>query len=125
MTENPKGTILIIDDDKDQVLALSAFLKGSGFSVVSAYDAVYGIMFAHKKGVDAVVLDMGLPGGGGEYVLENLKKTPRTCDLPIVVLTAKVDPGLPEKLKVKGAAAFFLKPVDPEKLLETLRGITG
>ncbi|MDD5097617.1 MAG: diguanylate cyclase response regulator, partial [Candidatus Omnitrophica bacterium] len=56
--------------------------------------------------------------GGGFYVLENLKKSTSTFDIPILILTAQQQMGLEEKVKQMGAAAFFNKPFDP-KLLQT------
>jgi DNA-binding response OmpR family regulator len=54
-------TILIIDDDQDLRLGLAAGLRGSGYGVICASDAVSGLTLAQKNTPDLIILDLGLP----------------------------------------------------------------
>jgi DNA-binding response OmpR family regulator len=121
--EPDKKSILIIEDNQELALAIAMFLKGNGYAVSVAYDATFGIMNTHKSKIDLVILDLGLPGGGGFYVLENIKKSVRTFDVPVIILTAKIEEGLEKKAREKGACEFFTKPCDMEKLLATIQTI--
>jgi DNA-binding response OmpR family regulator len=118
--QTPKK-ILIVDDDQAFVRALTTFLTGHGYSVVVALDAVYAIQYVHKEDIALVILDLGLPCGGGFSVLENIRKVRRDVQLRIIVSTANVAPGIEEESREKGADDFILKPYDLEKLLELIK----
>lgn len=66
-------TILIIDDSADERLLLSLRLKAQGYRTVFAADALVAITRARQVQPDAILLDLGLPGGNGFLVLEQLK----------------------------------------------------
>ena len=55
--------ILLIEDDKDSVLAMAVRLKGQGYDLAVAHDAVSAVATARKEKPDLIVLDLGLPGG--------------------------------------------------------------
>lgn len=123
MQEKIAKKILIIEDEKELVLGLATLLKSQGYSIIAAYDSLFGISLAHKEKPDLIILDLGLPAGGGRYVLENLKKSIETFDIPVFVLTAQQGADLEEKVKQAGAAAYFHKPFDPELLLSQIKNI--
>ena len=120
-----KKTILLIEDDQDLALSLAIYFKGHGYHVLAAYDATFGIMSTHQSNIDLIILDIMLPGGGGVFVLDNLKKSVKTFDIPIIVMTAKIEPGLEQKCREKGCREFFTKPCDTDKLLEAVKKIIG
>jgi len=120
--ETPKQkTILIIDDDPEFVAALSAFLTGHGYRVFKAYDATVGIKHARKEEIDLMTLDLGLPAGGGLFVLKNVRKLGKTAALPIIISTANVSNGIEKEVLGMGASDFIAKPYDLEVLLEKIR----
>ncbi len=118
-TKDPKK-ILIVEDEKELVLGLATLLKSHGYSIVVAYDSLFGISLAHKENPDLIILDLGLPAGGGLYVLESLKNSVETVDIPILILTAQQGGDLEEKAKRIGALAYLHKPFDPELLLNKI-----
>ncbi|MCX5666772.1 MAG: response regulator [Candidatus Omnitrophica bacterium] len=119
--ENSKKVILVIDDDQKFVFALTTFLIRSGYRVLTAYDATYGMSLACKEELSLVVLDINLPAGGGLFVLENLRKMPKTTCLPVIISTANVTPGIEEKIRAMGVNEVLFKPYDLETLLEKIR----
>ena len=122
MTEpSAPKTILIIDDDPEFVFALTTFLTGHGFRVLKAYDATLGMKHARKEPVDLITLDLGLPAGGGLFVLGNLRKLEKTANLPIIISTANVSPGIEKEVLGMGASDFIAKPYDLECLLEKIK----
>jgi DNA-binding response OmpR family regulator len=64
--------ILIIDDDQDLRLGLTARLKANGYRVVVATDAITAITVARREAPDVVVLDLGLPAGDRLQVLDRI-----------------------------------------------------
>ncbi len=113
--------ILIVDDDQPFVVALTRFLKGHGYSVLTAQDAMFAIQYVTKENISLLILDLGLPCGGGFFVLENLRKTRKIIQMPVIVSTANVSEGIEEETRNLGASDFIAKPYDLEKLLEMIK----
>lgn len=110
--------ILIADDSRFQLALLSKGLEAKGFKVTSAEDTVQASMIALRSKPDAIVLDIGMPGGSGLEVIKRLKRSSKTRKIPIVIATA--DPNAREAAMALGASEFFCKPVDLNQLAEKL-----
>ncbi|MHB8154930.1 MAG: response regulator transcription factor [Candidatus Omnitrophota bacterium] len=123
MQENIAKKILIVEDEKELMFGLATLLKSQGYLIIAANDSLFGISLAHKEKPDLIILDLGLPAGGGFYVLENLKNSVGTFDIPILILTAQQGLALEERAKQMGAVAYFHKPFDPESLLSQIKEI--
>lgn len=117
--------ILIVEDERELSIGLATLLKQEGYLVVVAEDAFYGTSLAHEGNVDLIILDLGLPGGGGFSVLGNLKNSVKTNCVPVLILTAKQEKELEEKALKMGAAAFMHKPFNPKELLRRIKEILG
>lgn len=116
-----KAMVLLADDDKVQTMMLSAQLRTKGYSVSAAYDATYTFMVAMKSPPDVVVLDIQMPGGTGRAVLERLKASSRTMQIPVVVLSGIHDPHVVNEIMALGAFEYLHKPVDVAVLDAALR----
>ena len=68
-----KQKILIIEDEADIAQVLAKRLMTAGYETMISSDAILGITEAHKYKPDLVVLDLMLPGGGGQGALNRLK----------------------------------------------------
>lgn len=119
-TSQPK-TILVIDDDPEFVKALSIFLSAHGYRVLNAFDATVGIKHVRKEKIDLMTLDLGLPAGGGLFVLKNVRKLEPAAALPIIVSTANVSEGIEREVLGLGASDFIAKPYDLEVLLAKIQ----
>ena len=117
--------ILIADDDPVTVHMLSGVLEGGGFDVTVAVDAMQAVMMAMRKLPAAIILDIGMPGGGGFQVLERLRASPKTKAIPIIVVTALNDPALPAHVRALGANEFLRKPVAADMLRTILDRLLG
>ena len=115
--------VLIADDDRVTVQLVASVLKANGYEVRAAYDSMQAFMFAVRETPDAIILDIGMPGGGGLNVLQRLKSSTKTHAIPVVVLTALTDPKLPDQAKALGADAFIMKPVVADQLRSTLERV--
>jgi DNA-binding response OmpR family regulator len=112
--------ILIVEDDQNIARALSIRLKNGGYEVSLAPDALAGVETAIKKVPDLVLLDISLPAGNGFTVAERIQSLIPTAT-PLIFLTASKKPGLREKAKELGAAAFFHKPYRADDLLGAIQ----
>jgi DNA-binding response OmpR family regulator len=116
--------ILVVDDDRDLLRGLTIRLQASGYDVIGAGDGVSATSAARREKPDAIILDIGLPGGNGFTVLERLRSL-LTAYTPVIILTARAAPVNRERAFDSGAQAFIQKPADNEMLLATLKSILG
>ena len=115
--------ILVVDDDIDVRHALGIRLHASGYEVSFASDGVVAVSRVLKEKPDAIILDIGLPGGDGLQVLDRLKALMPLAPIPVIVLSAK-DPSIfKERSLAAGAEAFFEKPADNDELLSAIEGL--
>jgi CheY-like chemotaxis protein len=117
--------ILIADDSRFQVSLVRRALESTGFEVVVAEDAMQAGMFALRTVPDAIILDLSMPGGSGVEVLKRLKRSAKTKNIPVIIVTASEDADLREVAKQVGAADFFRKPVNLEQLARTLSDLVS
>lgn len=115
--------ILIVEDDESVARVLRERLTHSGFDVLIAVDAYQGLSLARSESPDLLILDIMLPGGGGEGTLKNLKMSSRTSRIPILVLTASQDPLLKERMLAQGVEGYMEKPYDGNELLGVISTI--
>ena len=125
MDKKDKKTILIVDDNADTRLVLSAQLKTLQYHTVFAAEALQAMSVALRERPDAILLDLGLPGGNGLMVLERFKANISLGDIPVIIVTAD-DPQVAEARAIEaGAVAFLQKPVDHDKLIKTVEQALG
>lgn len=113
--------VLIAEDDRVLSLLLQKRLKMRGVNTLVAYDAMQAIMLASRNQLDAILLDINMPGGTGLEVLKRVKASNRTNSIPVITFSADKDPGLPDRLKELGAEEFLHKPFEFENLYDALR----
>jgi DNA-binding response OmpR family regulator len=115
-----KKRILIVDDERDIVKALTIRLQRAGYEVVTAFDGAQGIFMAHKENPDLVLLDIRMPAGNGFSVAEKLKESVNTFAIPVIFLTGSPEKNSEEKAMALGARFYVKKPYDPEELLDAV-----
>lgn len=103
--------ILIVDDDIHIGNALEELLIKEGYFVLRAYSGTEALLVLSNKKVDLVLLDLMLPGLSGEDVLPEIK------DIPVIVLSAKVDVDDKVSLLLSGAVDYVTKPFNSKELL--------
>jgi CheY-like chemotaxis protein len=117
------GRVLVIDDEPDVLLLCRVNLEYAGHEVLEAQDGEHGIADAVAQLPDAIVLDLMLPNLDGYQVLRELREDARTRDLPVLILTAKVQLEDHRRCLQLGADAFLTKPFSPEVLSEALQDV--
>jgi CheY-like chemotaxis protein len=113
--------VLVVDDDIRNVFALASALEAHGMQVLHADSGKEGIEIL-KRGaeVDAVLMDVMMPGLDGLDTMRILRQMDGTRDVPIVAVTAKAMLGDREKCLEAGASDYIAKPVSIPVLLATL-----
>ncbi len=116
--------ILVIDDEDDirEVAALSLEAVG-GWRVSSACDGESGIALALAEQPDAIVLDVMMPRVDGPATVARLQADPRTRDIPVILLTAKVQDADRRRFAALGVAGTLTKPFDPMTLTDQIAAI--
>lgn len=118
-----RATILIADDDADFVKMLRVFLEHHDFEILTAFEGVRTVELANKMHPHLIILDLKMPAGGGETVLENLRSRMETEKIPVLVVTALGDPQLKEKILARGAQGFLQKPFEDKELLSKIHSL--
>lgn len=115
------ATILIVDDDRVLSHLVASLLREKGHKTLTAFDAVQAMMAAMQRPpVDLIVLDINMPGGSGEETLMKLKRSTRTSQIPVIILSGSIDSQGQERVRSLGANAVLSKPLVPEELFQAL-----
>jgi CheY-like chemotaxis protein len=117
--------VLVADDDPVHVRLVSERLKRMGHDVVAAFDALQACMSALRSPPDLVLLDISMPAGSGLEVLRRLKTNTKTNLIPIIIVSGNADPQAEAGARNLGADAFLPKPVDFDKLDQTIRQLVA
>jgi PAS domain S-box-containing protein len=118
--KNKKPLVLIIEDNLQATQLLEIYLRDAGYETEVARDGLEGIEKAKKLKPSIITLDLMLPLKDGWQVLKDLKNHPVCKDIPIVIISITDEKKLGFSL---GAVDYFVKPVNKEDLLATLKRI--
>jgi len=101
--------VLLIEDDKDQILLYQTKFELSGYDFISAENGQLGLDRAEKEKPDIILIDLLMAGMDGIEVLEKLKKNPQTKDIPAAIVTNLDKKELAKKAMNLGALDFIVK----------------
>ncbi|MCK6547075.1 sigma-54 dependent transcriptional regulator [Myxococcota bacterium] len=119
-TRHPRGLVLVIDDDPSLAALVERWLSAEGWGVEVRAEGESGLEGLSSLVPDAVILDLGLPGGlDGLTVLERIHRLHPL--LPVVILNAESDVGTVVAAVKGGAWDYLTKPIDRTKLVMTMR----
>lgn len=122
---NWRNRLLICEDEPDIAALLRMILVQSGYDADVAHDADEARKLLTENRYNAMTLDIMLPGEDGISLLRELREQPQTMHLPVIIVSAKAADG---KHTVNGGALgvvdWIEKPVDEERLLSVVSGIT-
>jgi DNA-binding response OmpR family regulator len=119
------GTILVIDDDRTVHTYLRGVLAKGGFRIYTALDALQGSMMARQTHPDLVILDVAMPGGGGQAVLERLRNLQGTAWTPVLVYSALEAVRVAELIPGDDDVQFMSKPGQPDDILARIESLLG
>ena len=115
--------ILIVDDEPDVVTYLTTLLEDNGFATITAVDGREAFATAKSDKPDLITLDISMPEESGVKAYRQLQGDAITKDIPIIIVTgisADFERFIRSRKQVDPPAAYFEKPIDPEKFLKTI-----
>jgi DNA-binding response OmpR family regulator len=112
----PRGRVLVVDDEPDIVRLLTFALQADGYQVQSAKNGSEGLERARQDKPDVVILDVMMPGMDGFEVCNELRSKPETASLPIIMLSALGQVSDRVKGLRAGADDYVPKPVNLDEL---------
>jgi DNA-binding response OmpR family regulator len=115
--------ILIADDEEDVLLLCRVNLEFEGFTVTEAANGQEALNLARQIRPDLVLLDVMMPVKDGWECLAELKADPQLKDVPVVMLTAKVQEEHQLRGLASGAADYITKPFHPTALVRTVKTV--
>jgi len=116
-----KKRILLIEDERDLVTAITFRLEDAGYTIIPAYDGEEGLAKAKEEMPDLILLDLMLPKMNGYKVCTTLKADAKYKRIPILILTAKAQEVDRRMSEQSGADAYIAKPFEPRELIQTIK----
>jgi len=113
--------ILVIDDEPDVLKLLRLILERTGFEVTLAADGEQALRCLAEERYDLVLCDVLMPGLDGYGVLAAVRGDSRISDLPVLMLSAKVQPQDIQRALEAGADGYVIKPFQHKQLLADIR----
>jgi len=104
--------ILLVEDNALNRRLARDVLEHRGHAVVEAVDVEQGWTTAQGAHLDVVLLDVQIPGGGGEALLRRIRETAEVAALPVVAVTAFAMEGDRERFLAMGFDSYLSKPID-------------
>ena len=114
---------LVVDDEIHIVQVVAIKLKNNGFDVTTAENGAIALDLAREIQPDIIITDFQMPVMTGLELVENLRKSPETADIPVVMLTARgfaIDEDQRQELKI---SACLSKPFSPREVLQNIEDI--
>ncbi len=116
--------ILVVEDDPSVRGLLQTLLSAEGYDVATASDGLAGLVKVTHQPPALVLLDLMMPDLGGVRVLEKMREDPALSNIPVIVVTGKVD-AVPGMRAVLGEDNVILKPFAVAELLARVDEVTG
>ena len=119
------ATILIVDDEPENIELLNRRLSRRGFTVVGATSAEEGLSVALAEKPHLILMDIKMPNLDGFDAMRMLQADPGTAGIPVIALTAHAMQEDRDRALAAGARDYETKPVDLDRLLAKIRHLTG
>lgn len=115
--------VLVVDDDREIVRIVRAYLEQAGYTVLTAYDGETALHVIHSDRPDLVVLDIMLPDRDGWEITRRVRSDTSLASLPIVMLTARVESDDKILGLDLGADDYIPKPFNPHEVVARVRAV--
>ncbi|MDC4226822.1 MAG: response regulator [Candidatus Manganitrophus sp.] len=117
--------VLIVDDNQDAIHILSAVLKRGGYAVSVAKNGAEAVEMVRQEHPALILLDIMMPKMDGFEVCQEIKGSPETRNIPILMITARKDPESRKRGLEVGASEYLVKPIHPAEVLRKVQEYLG
>lgn len=112
-----KPTVLVIEDNSQNLYLVTFILENNGYDVMQARNGREGIELAGQTVPALILLDIQLPGMDGYQVARTLRGNPMLAGVPIVAVTSYAMVGDRENALAAGCSGYIEKPIDPDTFM--------
>jgi CheY-like chemotaxis protein len=121
--EEKMKTVLVVEDNQDNLELISIVLKRSGYKVLSAETGEMGVEMAIQERPYFVIMDIDLPGIDGFEATRRIRTSEANGDIPIIALTSFAMSGDRDRIMVIGCNGYFEKPINPLTIVDDIHKI--
>lgn len=120
-----RKTVLLVEDNEDNLIIYTTILRFGGYRVVQARDGRAALEAARTVAPDLILMDVSIPYVDGLEVTRRLKSDPATRRIPIIALTAHALPSDRDRALEAGCDGYISKPAEPRAILAAVRRQVG
>jgi signal transduction histidine kinase/CheY-like chemotaxis protein len=121
-TSQRRDLILVVEDNPANMKLISELLRARGFTILEAANAEEALTRVRRIKPHLILMDLQLPGMDGLACARELKKDPRTSDIPTVALTAHAMKGDEERAREAGCVGYITKPINTAEFARQIEG---
>jgi CheY-like chemotaxis protein len=125
MRADGKKTILLVEDNEDNLVVYRTILEHVGYSVIEARDGEEGVSRAREHLPDLILMDISIPKLDGWEATQRLKDGSDTRLIPIIALTAHALEEDRQKAVQVGCDGYLAKPVEPRRVVREVERFVG
>jgi DNA-binding response OmpR family regulator len=125
VSDNGRPLVLVADDDPDILTLIALRLERSGFDVVVARDGEQALATALEREPDIALLDVTMPKLDGYEVTTRLRENQATRQMPVILLTARVQEADIARGLEAGADDYVKKPFSTQELRDRIQAALG
>ncbi len=125
MDNATKKTVLLVEDNEDNLVVYRTILDHVGYNVLEARDGEEGVTRAREEHPDLILMDISIPKIDGWEATRRLKADQATRDIPIIALTAHALEEDRERAIAAGCDGYLAKPVEPRRVVEEVPRFGG
>lgn len=117
--------LLVVDDQEITREVIKTCLEDS-YEVIEACDGLEAMRVLQRNtDIALILLDLSMPNMNGEAFLFARSMMDEVSDIPVIIISSEDNEKIIETMKKAGANAYYVKPLDTEKLRETIKNIIG
>jgi CheY-like chemotaxis protein len=118
-------TVLVIEDNKDNLRIVTYALQRAGYSVIAAESGEEGFALALQEKPVFILMDINLSGIDGLETTKRIRSSEADGNIPIIAITSYAMSGDRERILAAGCNGYFEKPIDPITIVEQIHKLLG
>jgi two-component system cell cycle response regulator DivK len=125
MSLDPRKTVLLVEDNEDNLVVYRTILHHVGYLVLEARDGEEGVHLARVKHPDLILMDISIPKLDGWEATIQLKADVATRTIPVIALTAHALDEDRQRAATVGCDGYLAKPIEPSRVVQEVERFIG